>query len=544
MLTRLVIRNFKRLAEAEIELGQCVVFVGPNNSGKTTALQALALWDVGLRKWREKRGGKSAPEERAGVPIGRKDLLSVPVPVASLLWRDLHMRKGLRENGRTKTQNIKIEIRVDGVSGGVPWSCGLEFDYANEEFFYCRPLSSGPGTEGAPRSPLPDAAFGARIAFLPPMSGLAATEPKWEPGRVNVLIGEGQTAQVLRNLCHAVRQATHGADDWNELVAHVRALFGIELQEPVYVQERGEITMTYKEASGVELDLSCSGRGLQQTLLLLAHLYANPRTVLLLDEPDAHLEFLRQRQIYRLVNEIAAAKGSQVVATTHSEVVLNAAADKDVVVAFLGRPHRIDDRGKQQVAKALKDIGFENYLQAEDQGWVLYLEGDTDLDILRAFAKRLDHPVLRFLERPFLHRVGNTPTLARSHFHALLEACPDLVGYALFDRIEKDLQRGPRLVERAWAKREIENYVCSESTLLRFALHDVPDDLFATSDRERRVDAMRTAIDKVNSALMLIKRRDAWSLVDFGPREEVDPEVVEVLDDLYSVAKRARTRDA
>lgn len=57
MLTRLRIKNFKRFGDADVELGQSVVFIGPNNSGKTTALQALALWDVGLRKWNERREG-------------------------------------------------------------------------------------------------------------------------------------------------------------------------------------------------------------------------------------------------------------------------------------------------------------------------------------------------------------------------------------------------------------------------------------------------------------------------------------------------------
>jgi predicted ATPase len=47
VLTKLTIRNFKRFTNAEIELGNPVVFIGPNNSGKTTALQAIALWEVG-----------------------------------------------------------------------------------------------------------------------------------------------------------------------------------------------------------------------------------------------------------------------------------------------------------------------------------------------------------------------------------------------------------------------------------------------------------------------------------------------------------------
>jgi ABC-type cobalamin/Fe3+-siderophores transport system ATPase subunit len=63
--------------------------------------------------------------------------------------------------------------------------------------------------------------------------------------------------------------------------------------------------MACKDRSACLLDLSCVGRELQQTLLLLAHLYANPKTVLLLDEPDAHLEVLRQRQIYQLLTDVA-----------------------------------------------------------------------------------------------------------------------------------------------------------------------------------------------------------------------------------------------
>ena len=92
MLTKLTIRNFKRFEDVEIELGNSVVFIGPNNSGKTTALQALALWDVGLKRWMEKRGGKQTPGERPGVTISRRDLISIPVPDAKLNWRDLHVR--------------------------------------------------------------------------------------------------------------------------------------------------------------------------------------------------------------------------------------------------------------------------------------------------------------------------------------------------------------------------------------------------------------------------------------------------------------------
>ena len=166
--------------------------------------------------------------------------------------------------------------------------------------------------------------------------------------------------------------------------------------------------MEYEEPNKVRLDLSCSGRGLQQTLLLLAHLYANPNTVLLLDEPDAHLEVFRQRQTYQLLTDVAEQQGSQIIAASHSEVVLNEAAGKDIVIAFVGKPHRINDRGSQ-VLKALKKIGFDQYYLAEQTGWVLYLEGSTDWAILQKFARTLGHKAADRLERTFVYYIGNLP---------------------------------------------------------------------------------------------------------------------------------------
>ena len=144
MLTRLVARNFKRFGEVEIELGNPVVFIGPNNSGKTSAMQALALWDVGLKRWNEKRSGRSTPEKRPGVTVNRRDLVAVPIPDANLLWRGMHVRDVRKIEGRQTTSNVRIDLVVEGVTRDKHWTCGLEFDYANEESFYCRPGQPGP----------------------------------------------------------------------------------------------------------------------------------------------------------------------------------------------------------------------------------------------------------------------------------------------------------------------------------------------------------------------------------------------------------------
>jgi ABC-type arginine transport system ATPase subunit len=574
MLTNLRIKNFKRLEDVEIELGKTVVFVGPNNSGKTTALQALALWEIGLRKWLEKRSAKDTPEKRPGVTINRRDLVAVPVPDSNLLWRDLHVRAvQKRANGMPDTRNIRIDILVSGVTDGKAWSCGFEFDYANQESFYCRPLRMTEDKQPE-RMPVPPAAAPVRVAFLPPMSGLAATEDRLDTGAVDVRIGEGRTAEVLRNLCHQIYSNPDPAS-WNELVSQIKKLFGVSLNPPQYIAERGQITMSYHEASGAELDLASSGRGLQQTLLLLAHLYTHPRTVLLLDEPDAHLEILRQRQIYQILTQTAEMRDCQVIAASHSEVILNEAADRDVVVAFVGEPHRIDDRGTQ-VLKSLRAIGFDQYYQAEQKGWVLYLEGSTDLAILQAFADLLKHPATSVLEQPFVHYVGNQPARARDHFYGLREAKPDLAGLALFDSIPEELQDAGPLRQLKWRRREIENYLCYPETLIAYAEQASGEagPLFEAAERDRQRMAMQEAMNEVTSALAvlglpapfspdikasdeflarvfqkyfeklgirnLMQKTDYHTLARFVPKGRLDSEISEKLDGIVEVARCAK----
>ncbi len=531
-------------------------------------MQALALWEVGLRRWNERHAGKKAPEKRPGVTVGRRDLIAVPVPSARLLWRGLSVREQTAVDGARGTSNVRMDIIVEGVGERGEWQCGLEFDYANEESFYCRPLRSGT-TPTSDRMPIPDDASSVTLAYLPPMSGLAATETRLEHGAVNVRVGEGRTAEVLRNLCHRVFEENPEA--WEHLVERVSDLFGVALNRPRHIVERGEIEMTYRER-GITLDLSSSGRGLQQTLLLLTYLSANRGAVLLLDEPDAHLETLRQRQTYRVITETASASGSQIIAASHSEVVLSEAAGKDAVVAFVGRAHRIDDR-VSQVLKSLNQIGFDHYLQAEQTGWILYLEGSTDLAILQAFARRLNHErAWAALERPFVHYVGNQPIAARSHFHGLREALPELQGVALFDRMKTGASDADELMHLTWRQREIENYLCTEATLMAYA--EQPADGNGPLDLLERKQHMAEAIMQVSSAMQTLGLGSPWSadtkvsddflkplfvdyfsrvglpnlmdkksfyeLADLVPADEIDPEVTEKLDAIVKVAETVR----
>ena len=503
MLTKIIIRNFKLFHDVEIPLGHGFVFIGPNNSGKTSALQALTLWYTGLQKWAEKHVKKDEiPANRLGVTVNRLDLVTLPVSEADLIWFNRKVRRGSK---------IRIELIVEGISQGEPWKCGLEFDYANQEAFFCRPLRTG-SENNSDRMEVTQKALNVRLAFLPPMSGLATEEPLIQEGRINVLVGQGQTAEVLRNLCYRVHEKN--AKHWASLVAQIKELFGVILGQPKFLANRGTVVMDYTDRDGAtSLDLSSSGRGMQQVLLLLAYLYDNPsETVFLLDEPDAHLEILRQRQIYNCINEVADKQRSQIISASHSEALLNEAVQRDSAVAFLGHPHILGQGKRSRLMNSLKEIGFEYYYGAEQRGWILYLEGETDLRILRAFAERLGHPSKEWLRDPLVKYVSNLPAKAREHFHSLKEAKNDLRGVLLLDRTDKELENAENLSEHMWKKCEIENYLCSRSAIISYVSKGLDrKSLLDNAEISDRKDKIRKEMEKLENASKTLNRPEPFS---------------------------------
>jgi energy-coupling factor transporter ATP-binding protein EcfA2 len=510
LLHYLEIENFKRFGgKQRIELDHPAVLIGPNNCGKTSAIQALALWSQAVRTWYDVRKDSSA-KERTATSLNRLNIVAVPVTRTRLFWHN------------NRVQKVPLTITVGVAFKGKVEPLTMRFTHRGDELVYCSPDESVIG-----QSELIDFATRLKVELLYPMSGLDTEEPVLQPGRVDVLLGQGRTAAVLRNLCLAV--AKTAAEDWARVVQLMHRLFNIQLGAPEETT-RGSITLTYRQPGVKEsLDISSAGRGMLQMLLVFAYLYSHKRSVLLVDEPDAHLEILRQKQVYVLLRDIAGENGSQVVMVTHSEVILNAALDTNLTLLLEGRA---DDLAKKHdILNSLKHFGADHYVKARERGYVLYVEGGTDVDMLRGLAERLQHPVAAIWDERInsfyvqnnyplqdlgaeLERVeGGFGLTPREHFSGLRNLLPDLKGLAILDNDGQNRQDRDdgALQIRYWRRYEAENYFITPELLRDYAYRQYPtDDLFIHQVRAAVDDALaQTLRDEVFDGIQ--KDYDTWA---------------------------------
>ncbi len=497
LLHYIEIENFKCFGEQQrIELDHPAVLIGPNNCGKTSAIQALALWAQAVQTWYDARRDSSA-KERTSTSLNRLSIVAVPVQRTRFFWHNTQVRKG--------SQDIQLVITVGIEYKGQVRSLPMRFRNQGDELVYCTP-------DASVISDMELIAYAAslKVELLYPMSGLDTEEPILQPGRVDVLLGQGRTADVLRNLCLSV--ASSSDDDWQRIVKLMKRLFNVEMDKPKETA-RGSIAMQYRQPDVKEaLDISSAGRGFLQMLLVFAYLFSHKRSVLLVDEPDAHLEILRQKQVYVLLRDIASENGSQVVMVTHSEVILDEALDTNLTLLLEG--HADDLAKKQDIRNSLKHFGAEHYVKARERGYVLYVEGSTDVDMMRALAERLNHPLAtRWDERinsfyvqnnypsqdlgAELERVeGGFGLTPREHFNGLRNLLPSLRGLAILDndgQNRQDRDEGALMI-RYWRRYEAENYFITPDLLRSYALSQYPQDDLFTDRAQIAVDEALTEV--------------------------------------------------
>jgi len=461
MIRSVTIRRFKRFEEITFDLnGRHVVLAGPNNMGKTTILQAVSAWTLCFKKWKERNDFRKHGGYYAKVPIARQAFSAVPLRRFDLMWANRDYRG-----------NIEIEIKsTDG------WSITMELIADSTEQIFVRPIRTV--------DPVVLRNADLQSVFVPAMTGLSKEEPLYaNPETVADLLGQAKPGDVLRNLLH---QANQSETAWAELCHSIQNLFGYRLIPPDAAG--AYIVAEYRAGQdGPEFDISSAGSGFQQVLMLLTFLNTRPATVLLLDEPDAHLHVILQDSIYGELRAVAERQRSQLVIATHSEVIIDSVDPRELWVVLQSARPLAEDTEKSSLIKSLRVLSNIDIMLARDAEGILYLEGHTDLDILRAWAKALGHRSADLLQRVFWKptvwetRRRADGIKANDHYDALKLVRGNIPGLMLIDGdanpgIRSTPITGSGLQRLRWNRYEIENYLVHPEALKRFVEQKVGSD--------------------------------------------------------------------
>ena len=456
MIQKVRLRNFKSIHDETFNLTDFDLLVGANNCGKSTILQALAIWQYCVDQFRRsKRSGKS------GIQIVLPNFTALPVPEFVLLWKDKIERRYSRVAGDNKKQEfIRIEIEVFWLNeNNDEISLNIQMRYQSPQSVYAIPedgWSRFKELENTPNFP--------RIVYVPPFSGLEPSEKWSDDANVRINVGKAQPGSVLRNLLFRVVDKSETPvsknDDWKEIVERVHEWFGVDLLPPVY--EKGvsiDIGLSYK-SHGKEFDIISGGSGFHQILTLLAFFYGYPGvTTILFDEPDAHLHVNLQRQILGYFSQ---KKGVQFLIATHAEEFIRGVEVTSIVSLLSGTPTRV--QSNEAVIKAMSEVDNMVVVKTKQSPFILYLEGEDDERILFSWARNLG--LADIFSKFHVRTLGGSSkeqmnNLANSHFEALKQINNDVKRVVLFD-YDTETSWHPEVgnpVVKEWSRANIENYL-------------------------------------------------------------------------------------
>ncbi len=452
MIHKLILKNFKRVKDETFLFNNFDLIVGVNNSGKSTALQALIIWQFCVDQF-----GLAKKSGSRGIQVVLPNFTALPLPEFNLLWTD---RIGLAGN-KQKEKYIYIEIDVywHDEKKNEHNFC-VQIRYQSPQSVFAIPKNNWSiFKEKSSLLSFP------RIVYVPPYSGLEPHERWLDYGNVQQNVGKAQPGSVLRNLLYRVIDSESVSpeenENWKEIKLKIKQWFDVELLLPQY--EKGistEIVSEYR-TNKKTFDVISGGSGFHQILTLLAFMYGySGTTTILFDEPDAHLHVNLQRQI---LNYIKQHSQIQFLIATHSEEFIKNVEVSSIISILSGKPVRVPSNNA--IISAMSIVDNIDVVRTQDNPYILYLEGEDDERILSAWANTLSK--IDVYEKFYPYILGGSSKKemkekADKHYEALRQIVPDLKRAILLDFDNEEVAINPpssQHVLNEWKRKNIDNYL-------------------------------------------------------------------------------------
>lgn len=409
------LKNFKKFEEININLNEkgVTLISGVNNSGKTSLLHALAVWEYAKILLVNYRGRDSLLEgydvDRKGLGVGTESFSPISIPSLKYLW------KNQKTNG-----SYQLKIKV-GWKGSENKNLFLEIAYTlNGNNFAIKKSNSN----------LVSSDIIPTIAYLPPFGGINENEAWLSLADRRKLIGKGQAGSVIRNLLldvHEAHEATLKKEkqllfpgkrrlttadqqilseirtEWRHLKEILSEVFHVNLyvhdfdskfHNYIYIDildvVKNPDTQQKEQIKSSKRDLMVEGSGFLQWLSVFALALDNNNDTLLLDEPDAHLHSSLQALLLEKLEEICCRNNKQILMVSHSSDLIKLIDYKKILHVENSKAEYL--KNNEQKVLVLEGLGSKYFPLLDsiiEHKRILLVENASDARILRSLCKKI-----------------------------------------------------------------------------------------------------------------------------------------------------------
>lgn len=335
-ITQLHLANFKCFRDITLHLDTHLnVFTGVNNSGKTTILEALALWTECLTRLVQKtnktdnRRRLNPGQYRIGssqkLYVNPDDIISVRSPNFESIFHHRNTKDpievsctlgelGPRQHVADDKQ-LTIGFRLKATRGS-----NYEISFLDEDDFDYVLFNMV-----ADHLPRP-----VSLMYAAPVSAILPQEEFRPPPKLEHLVNTRQATQVLRNRLY--RLHTRTPERWARMLDDIAEILGMRIEISFLTNYQDDIDIVCHAEVGdsdTPKDISLLGSGSLQVIEILLNIYSEPRDldIVLLDEPDSHIHRDIQRRLIEIVQREST---HQIFISTHNESLLRSVAPRHI----------------------------------------------------------------------------------------------------------------------------------------------------------------------------------------------------------------------
>jgi AAA15 family ATPase/GTPase len=327
-LLKIHVKNFKSFEDVIIHFNKDInIFTGANNSGKTTVLEAIALWNecfekliVQIGKADTKRNiqkgdfilGTSQPKY-----VPHTEIVSVRSPSYEDIFYNLKITQPIfiqaqiQDDVSNKSLDIGFTIRpARGNQYEISLDNFKDFDFNNFNVFLQK---------------LPESI---NLTFASPVANLKDNEDFETLPKIKLLTNSRASVVVLRNRIYQLKKNSTLFNDFVNNLKYVLSnsqediIFTINGDEARDTQLKIDVQIGNRD---VPKAISLLGSGSLQIIEILLSLYEGKKDInlILLDEPDSHIHRDIQKRLLEIL--VRFTEDTQVFLTTHNEALIRSA---------------------------------------------------------------------------------------------------------------------------------------------------------------------------------------------------------------------------